>query len=67
MRIKWSNRLTIVDLFLRKKDMESASQFAGAVLSDPESEEMLTKEEVDYLKLVVACDKAIQDMDETKD
>lgn len=57
MRSTWSNRLDIVDAFLRRKKLKQARSFALETLKCPEHTDMLSKDEIEYLKLVVALEK----------
>lgn len=62
MRLRWSNRLTIVDRFLAQKNIKAARSFAQAILADPSSKVMLSEDELDFLKLVVTADQILDDM-----
>lgn len=56
VEIKWTNRIEIVDGFLRQKNLSGARKFAKEILKQPEAEEMLTENEMEYLKLVISLE-----------
>ena len=57
MRIRWSNRLEIVDAHLRAKNLRKAKMWAAEILQEDEVEFFLSKEELEYLRLVLKLPK----------
>ena len=57
MRIRWSNRIAIVDGLLECNNLKEARKMAQEILTDIEAPAMLSKDETQYLKLVVALEK----------
>ena len=53
MRIRWSNRLEIVDAHLRAKNLRKAKKWAAEILNDEVAEFYLSEEELEYLSLVL--------------
>ncbi len=56
VEIKWTNRIEIVDGYLRLKDLSNARIFSKEILAHPEAMEMLTENEIEYLKLVISLE-----------
>ena len=61
MRIRWSNRIAVVDGFLRSNNLKEAKKLAKEILTDPEASFMLSHDEQEYLKIVTVLDK-IEDL-----
>ena len=59
MRIRWSNRLETVDAFLRANNLRRAKHIAREILAKQGADEMLSDDEIEYLKLVVCLDKIL--------
>ena len=57
MRIRWSNRIAVVDGLLQSNNLKEARKQALEILRDFESDWMLSEDETQYLKLVVALEK----------
>ena len=57
---QWSNRILIVDDFIRRKRLAKARAYASKVLKLPEASEMLTKSEIEYLRLVISLESLEQ-------
>lgn len=57
---RWSNRIQIVDDFIRRKRLAKAREYASVILKLPDAEEMLTENEVEYLKLVTSLESLEQ-------
>ena len=57
MRIRWSNRIAVVDGFLGCNNLKEARRLAHEILTDIEAPAMLSEDETQYLKLVVALEK----------
>lgn len=53
---KWTNRIEIVDGFLKLRQLQKARKFARSVLKEPNAELLLTENEIEYLKLVISLD-----------
>ena len=55
-RSVWSNKLDIVDSYLQSDQLDTAKEFAQAVLEENKDSdtEMLNEDEIEYLKLVSA-------------
>ena len=55
-RSVWSNKLDIVDSYLKSDQLDTAKEFAQAVLEENKDSdtEMLNEDEIEYLKLVSA-------------
>ena len=53
MRIKWSNRIQIINDFLGRGDLRSAQQFAVTTIDDPNHVYMLLEGELEFLNAVV--------------
>jgi len=60
LKIKWSNRLEIVEGFLRMQNLDKARDYAKELLTEVDAEIMLSEDEIEYLKIVVAF-KSIED------
>ena len=56
----WTNRIDIIDGFLKLKKLKSARAYAKDTLEFLGADDMLTKEEKEYLKLVVSL-KTLED------
>ena len=54
--IEWTNRIEIVDGFLRRKQLDMARVYAKETLDAEGASHMLTSVEIEYLKLVVSLD-----------
>ena len=63
---KWTNRIEIVDGFLKLRQLQKARKFARGVLKEPNAELMLTQNEIDYLRLVISL-KTLEDFIKKKD
>jgi sensor histidine kinase regulating citrate/malate metabolism len=61
LRHKWSNKIKVVDSFLKLHRLEEAKDFAQSLLQDEENLLMFTDYEIEYLKLVI-CIKKIDDI-----
>ena len=57
MRIRWTNKIDIVDGFLEIGNLVSAKEMALQILKSPEAGDMLSEDEIEYLKIVVALNK----------
>lgn len=67
---RWSNRIEIVDGFLKTHELRNAKAFALNILEEPDAEMMLTENELEYLRLVVSLetlDKFIRKKDKDDD
>ncbi len=53
MRIKWSNRIQIINDFLGRGDLHSAQQFAAKTIDDPVHVHMLLEGELEFLNAVI--------------
>ena len=53
MRIKWSNRVRIVETYLESGGLKSAKDMARELLKEDMENEMLLPGEADFLKAVI--------------
>tara|TARA_R100000655_G_scaffold50313_1_gene87886 strand:- start:595 stop:786 length:192 start_codon:yes stop_codon:yes gene_type:complete len=61
MRIKWSNRVRIVEANLKAGRLKSAKDMARALLKEDMEKEMLLPQEIYFLKAVVKA-KRVDDI-----
>lgn len=54
--IEWTNRIEIVDGFLRRKQLDMARVYAKKILDMEDAKNMLTSVEIEYLQLIVSLD-----------
>ena len=50
----WTNRIEIVDGYLKLRQLKKARHFAHGILKEDDAEDMLTIDEVEYLRLVIS-------------
>ena len=62
MRIKWSNRVRIVESFLKTGRLKPAQDMARELLKEDDSSEMLMPQEQYFLKAVIKP-KRLEDID----
>lgn len=54
--IEWTNRIEIVDGFLRRKQLDMAREYAKKILNMENAKHMLTSVEIEYLQLIISLD-----------
>lgn len=54
IRYKWTNKLDLLDSYLKSGNLGVARRFAMKVLDTDGVNEMLTEDEIEYLKVVIA-------------
>tara|TARA_R100001530_G_scaffold8727_1_gene9000 strand:+ start:256 stop:468 length:213 start_codon:yes stop_codon:yes gene_type:complete len=54
IRYKWTNKLDLLDSYLQSGNLDVARRFAMKILDTDGVNEMLTGDEIEYLKAVIA-------------